>query len=169
MYLSQAILLDRLLEQEFAGIMRRGNLTSNDLRYIPGKELHKLEQLCPCFTPFDHKMHKLSIVNSPALPDQAHVHGMQVAVGTLMYILNSRPDLPHSVHQVACFVHNPGPAHVKALDHILRYFNLMPIMNASSQKHGIGFSLNYWNWRVCFWYASACLILCTGSGVCLLM
>ena len=22
---------------------------------------------------------------------------------------------------MACFVHNPGPAHVKALDHILRY------------------------------------------------
>jgi hypothetical protein len=39
-----------------------------------------------------------------------------------MYILNSHPDLTHSVHRVARFVHNPGPAHVKALDHILRYF-----------------------------------------------
>ena len=46
---------------------------------------------------------------------------MQVAVGTLMYTLNSRPDLTHPVHQVARFVHYPGPAHVKALDHILRY------------------------------------------------
>ncbi len=31
MYLSQAVLIDCLLEQEFAGIMLRENLTSNDL------------------------------------------------------------------------------------------------------------------------------------------
>jgi hypothetical protein len=121
MYLSQAVLIDSLLEQEFAGIMRSENLISNDLRYNPGKELHKWEQLCPCSTPFDYKMPKLSLVDSPAQPDHALVHWMQVAVGTLMYILNSRPDLTHSVHQVARYVHNPGPAHVKALDHILRY------------------------------------------------
>ena len=69
-------------------------------------------------------MPKLSLVDSPEIPDPALVHWMQVAVGTLMYILNSRPDLTHPVHQVACFVHNPGQAHVKALDHmihILRY------------------------------------------------
>jgi hypothetical protein len=66
-------------------------------------------------------MPKLSLVDSPSQPDLALVHWMQVTVGTLMYILNSRPDLTHSVHQVARFVHNPGPPHVKALDHILRY------------------------------------------------
>jgi hypothetical protein len=57
-------------------------------------------------------MPKLSIDDSPAVPDLALVHWMQVAVtvGTLMYILNSRPDLTHSVHQVAQFVHNQGPA-----------------------------------------------------------
>ena len=121
MYLSQATLIDRLLEQEFEGIMCREQLTSNDLRYNPGKDLHKWEQLCPCSTPFDYKMPKLSLVDSPEIPDPALVHWMQVAVGTLMYILNSRPDLTHPVHQVARFVHNPGPAHVKALDHILRY------------------------------------------------
>ena len=37
MYLSQATLIDRLLEQEFEGIMCREQLTSNDLRYNPGK------------------------------------------------------------------------------------------------------------------------------------
>jgi hypothetical protein len=114
--------MDRLFEQEFAGIMCTENLTSNDLvRYNPGKELHKWEQLCPCSTPFDYKMPKLSLVDSPAPPDLALVHGMQVAVGTQMHILDPRPDLTHSVHQVARLVHNPGPAHVKALDHIFRY------------------------------------------------
>jgi hypothetical protein len=121
MYLSQTTLIDRLLEQEFAGIMRRENLTKNDLQYNPGKDLHKWEQLCPCSTPFDYKMPKLSIVDSPEIPDLALVHWMQVAVGTLMFLLHSRPDLMHSVHQVARFVHNPGSAHVKALDHIFRY------------------------------------------------
>ena len=121
MYLSQAALIDRLLEQEFEGIMSRENLTGNDLRYNPGQALHKWEQLCPCSTPFDYKMPKLSLVDSPAIPDPVLVHRLQVVAGTLMYILNSRPNLTHSFHQLARFVHNPGPAHIKALDHILRY------------------------------------------------
>ncbi len=101
MYLSQAALIDRLLEQEFAGIMHSDNLTSNYLCYNPGKELHKWEQLCPCSTLFDYKMPKLSLVDSPAQPDLAPVHWVQIAVGTLMFFLNSRPDLTHSIHQVA--------------------------------------------------------------------
>jgi hypothetical protein len=64
---------------------------------------------------------KLLLFASPPIPDLALVHLMQVAVDTLMYILNSSPDLIHAVHQVVSFVHNPGPAHVKALDHILCY------------------------------------------------
>jgi hypothetical protein len=72
--------------------------------------LHKWEQLCPCSAPFDYKMLKLLIVDSPARSDLALVHWMQVAVGTLMYILNFRPDLTHSVHQATLFIHNPGPA-----------------------------------------------------------
>ena len=39
-YLSQTALIDRLLEQEFEGIMRRENLTRDDLHYNPGKEMH---------------------------------------------------------------------------------------------------------------------------------
>jgi hypothetical protein len=120
-YLSQATLIDRLLEQEFAGIMRRENLTGNDLRYNPGKVLNKWEQLCPCATPFDYKMPRLSNADSPEVIDAALVHWMQVVVGTLFYILNTHPDLVHSVHQLARFVHNPGPSHIKALDHVLRY------------------------------------------------
>ena len=120
-YLSQSALIDRLLEQEFAGIMRREGLTGNDLRYNPGRELNKWEQLCPCSTPFDYKMPRISLDDCPALPDPVLVHWMQVVVGTLMYILNTHQDLSHSVHQLARVVHNPGPSHIKALDHVLRY------------------------------------------------
>ena len=35
-YLSQALLWDRLLEKEFLGIMRREGLTGNGLGYNPG-------------------------------------------------------------------------------------------------------------------------------------
>jgi hypothetical protein len=66
-------------------------------------------------------MPKLLILDSPEIPDPVQVHSMQVAVGTLMYTLNSCPDLTHAVHQVDCFFHDPGPAHVRALDDILCY------------------------------------------------
>ena len=68
-------------------------------------------------------MPKLSLVDFPdsQIPDHVLIHWMQVAAGTLMYTLTSHPDLTHPVHQVGCFVHNPGPAHVKAIDHISRY------------------------------------------------
>jgi hypothetical protein len=121
MYLSQAALIDILLEQEFSGIMSSEHLTSHDLRYNPGQMLHKWEQICPWFTPFDYKMPKLSVVDSPEVPDLGLVHWMQVIVGTLMSILNSSPDLTHSVHDIALFVHNPGSAHVKALDNVTRH------------------------------------------------
>jgi len=39
-YLSQALLIDCLLETEFGGIMQREDLTGNDLRYNLGHALH---------------------------------------------------------------------------------------------------------------------------------
>ena len=123
MYLSQATLINCLLEQELGGIMCHEHLTSTDLQYNPGKDLHKWEQFCPCSTSFGYKMPKLLLVDSPdsQIPDPVLVHWKQVAVGTLMCTLNSHPDLTHPVHQVGCFVHNPGPAHAKAIDHFLHY------------------------------------------------
>ena len=120
-YLSQALLLDRLLEKEFMGIMSREGLTGNDLRYNPGSDLHKWEALCPCATPFDYKMARISLSDCPDVPDPSLIHWMQVNVGVLMYSLHTRPDIMHAVHQLSRIVHNPGPAHIKALDHLLRY------------------------------------------------
>ncbi len=100
--------------------MIREYLTRNDLRYNPGQEVHKCDQPCPCSTLFDYKMPNLLLLASPPIPDLALVHWMQVAVDTSMYILNSHPDLIHTVDQVVRFVHNLGPAHVKAFDHIFR-------------------------------------------------
>ncbi len=44
MYLSQATLNNRLLEQKLGGIMCSEQLTSNGFQYNPGKDLHKWEQ-----------------------------------------------------------------------------------------------------------------------------
>ena len=120
-YLSQALLIDRLLETEFDGIMQREGLTGNDLRYNPGHALHKWEALCPCSTPFDSKMSRISVDDCPTVPDPRLIHWMQVTVGVLLYTLHTRPDIMHSVHQLSRIVHNPGPSHVKAVDHLLRY------------------------------------------------
>ena len=119
-YLSHCLLIDRLLETEFDGIMQREGLTGNDLRYNPGHALHKWEALCPCSTPFDSKMSRISVDDCPAMPDPGLVHWMQVTVGFLLYTLHTRPDKMHSVHPLSRIVHNPGPSHVKAVDHLLR-------------------------------------------------
>ena len=120
-YLSQAMLIDRLLEKEFSGIMTREGLTGNDLRYNPDSALRKWESLCPCATPFDYKMSRISVADCPAVPDPGLIHWMQVTVGVLLYSLHTRPDIMYAVHQLSRIVHNPGPAHVKALDHLFRY------------------------------------------------
>jgi hypothetical protein len=59
-YLSQAMLIDRLLDKESSGIMTREGLTGNGLRHNPGGALRKWESLCPCATPFDAKMGRIS-------------------------------------------------------------------------------------------------------------
>ena len=82
-YLTQALLINHLLETEFAGIMQREGLTGNDLRYNPGQALHKWEALCPCSTPFDSKMSRISVADCPAMPDPRPVHWMQGVFGSV--------------------------------------------------------------------------------------
>lgn len=44
------------------------------------------------------------------------------AVGSLQYLaMMTRPDIAHAVSYLARFNHNPGPAHWKALKHLMRY------------------------------------------------
>jgi hypothetical protein len=118
-YLSQTMLIDRLLDKESSGIMTREGLTGNNLRHNPGGALRKWESLCPCATPFDAKMGHISLADCLVVPDPGLIHWMQVTVGVLLYSLHTGPDFMHAVHQLSRIVHNPGPAHVKALDHLL--------------------------------------------------
>jgi hypothetical protein len=56
-------LIDRLLDKKSSGIMTREGLTGNDLRHNPGVALRKSESLCPCATPFDAKMGRISLAD----------------------------------------------------------------------------------------------------------
>jgi hypothetical protein len=52
----------------------REKLTGNDLFYSLGKELDKLEQLCPWATSFDYNMPRLSSDDSFEIIDATLVH-----------------------------------------------------------------------------------------------
>ena len=124
-YLSQALLLDRLLEFFFLGIMSREGLTGDDLHYNLGFDLIKWEALCPCSTPFDYRMACIPDTDCPAVPDPSLIHWMQVTVCVLMYSLHTPPDIMHALHQLSesRIVHNLGPACIKALDHLPWYLD----------------------------------------------
>jgi hypothetical protein len=115
------MLINRLLDKESSSIMSSEGLTGNDLRHNPGGALRKWESLCPCALLFDAKMGRISLADGPVVPDPDLIHWMQVTVGVFLYSLHTRPDIMHTVHQLSRIVHIPGPAHVQALDHLLRY------------------------------------------------
>ena len=120
-YLSQEALTDRLLEQESPGLLRRQGLTGNEGRFSSGRDCHKWSHLRPVSTPFDVKMSKISLDDCPSEPDVALVHSFRVVIGILLYLTMTRLDILHAANQLARVVHNPGSAHVLALDHLLRY------------------------------------------------
>lgn len=76
----------------------------------------------PLSTP--SSMTRLTSDMSPKSPDE--VRAMQDVpyrqlVGSLMYVLQTRPDVAYSVQQCARFMHNPGQQHWIAAKRILRY------------------------------------------------
>jgi hypothetical protein len=64
----------------------------------------------------------LSKADSPEVPDKQTVKFYQQLVGSLMYVAcATRPDIAMAVNSCAQFMSNPGPAHVEAAKHVLRY------------------------------------------------
>ena len=65
---------------------------------------------------------KDSPATPPAVPVTINGHTYASVVGALMYaMMGTRPDLAYSVGYLSRFSSNPGPAHVTALKHVLRY------------------------------------------------
>jgi hypothetical protein len=72
-------------------------------------------------TPLPPHIH-LSKSDCPETPDKEAVKTYQHLIGSLMYIAcGTRPDIAYAVNTCAQFMSNPGPAHIHAAKHILRY------------------------------------------------
>jgi hypothetical protein len=71
----------------------------------------------PCKTPMEPKM-KLSKENASPLVDATFYRSL---VGSLRYLINTRPDLAFSIGYVSRFMQEPHADHLAVVKHILRY------------------------------------------------
>jgi hypothetical protein len=72
-------------------------------------------------TPFVPHVH-LSKSDCPEQANKDDIKMYQQLIGSLMYIAcGTRPDIAYAVNTCAQFMSNPGPAHITAAKHILRY------------------------------------------------
>jgi hypothetical protein len=64
----------------------------------------------------------LSKSDCPETPNKEEVKMYQQLIGSLMYIsCGTRPDIAYAVNTCSQFMSNPGPTHIAAAKHILRY------------------------------------------------
>eukprot|EP00250_Pteridium_aquilinum_P010876 c19689_g3_i1 orf=64-1296(+) len=78
-----------------------------------------LEDCKPIATPMETGL-KLSLHDAG---DHFDVTLYQTAVGCLIYVCITRPDIQYSVSQVSRFMHSPGSQHWKAVKRIFRYLS----------------------------------------------
>ena len=90
-YIDQTLLIERILDQHYDGIMEREGLKGNDRQHVHGRS--RYDQLCPVSTPFDYKNPTLDAADCLAEPDPAAVHLVQVVNGLFQYLVITRLDL----------------------------------------------------------------------------
>ncbi|CAN1323872.1 Retrovirus-related Pol polyprotein from transposon TNT 1-94 [Linum perenne] len=71
----------------------------------------------PCGTPMEHNL-KLQQEAGTNVTDVTHYHRL---VGSLIYLVSTRPDIAYAVQVVSQFMGNPRQPHLQAVYHILRY------------------------------------------------
>ncbi|XP_066354384.1 uncharacterized mitochondrial protein AtMg00810-like [Miscanthus floridulus] len=71
----------------------------------------------PSHTPMEPRL-KLSKLSSAPAVDPTHYRSI---VGSLRYLVNSRPDLAYSVGYISRFMENPTTEHLAAVKRVLRY------------------------------------------------
>ena len=80
-----------------------------------------LEAAKPKLTPMTANSY-LSKQDCPQVPDKEQTKAYQQLIGSLMYIAcGTRPDIAYAVNSCAQFMSNPGPRHMEAAKHIVRY------------------------------------------------
>ena len=71
----------------------------------------------PCHSPTESRL-KLSKKSTAAVTDAMAYCSL---VGSLRYLVHTRPDLAYSVGYVSCFMETPTVEHLAVVKHILRY------------------------------------------------
>ena len=100
-------------------------MTLDQSRYIQTMlETFKMEDCKPAITPQDQAYH----FTDADLPTEKDKHEMQNipyrnAVGSLIYLTNTRPDITHAVNTAARYMSNPGPKHWQLVKRIFRYLS----------------------------------------------
>jgi hypothetical protein len=78
----------------------------------------------------------LSKSDFPETPDEEAVKTYQQLIRLLMYIAcGTQPDIAYAVNTCAQFMSNPGPAHIHAAKHILRYLKGTSNVGLTYSKH----------------------------------
>jgi hypothetical protein len=85
-----------------------------------------MEECTPKSSPMRSHL-RLSKDDCPAHPDAAAIKLYQQIIGSLLYLACcTRPDIALAVGQCAQYMSNPGPSHMEAAKHILRYIKGTP-------------------------------------------
>ena len=120
-YLSQAALIDCLLEQESEAVS-----FCEGLQHVDKPHGEKWDSLWPVNTLFAYKDPPLDIDECPSVPDPLLVHRFCVVNCFLQYIVNgflqcTSPEFIYATNQLASLYKSSGPHHVKAMDYALWY------------------------------------------------
>ena len=114
--------LDWHLGMKFTRDKRTGAITLDQKAYIESvAKRFNLADCKPKPTPMVPGLH-LSKNDSPPVPDKEQTRVYQQLIGSLMYVAcGTRPDIAYAVSTCAQFMSNPGPRHMEAAKHIVRY------------------------------------------------
>ncbi len=110
------------LGMKFARDKKTGSISIDQLAYIEHVlKRFSMDNAHANDTQLPPHIH-LSKSDCPETPDKEAVQTYQQLIRSLMYIAcGTRPDIAYAVNTCAQFMSNPGPAHIHAAKHILRY------------------------------------------------
>jgi hypothetical protein len=110
------------LGMKFTFDKMKGTITMDQRAYIENVlKRFKMEKCTAKPTPLVPHIH-LSKHDCPKTVNKEDLKFFQQLIGSLMYIAcGTRPDIAYAVNTCAQFMSNPGPSHIAAAKHILRY------------------------------------------------
>ena len=91
-----------------------------------------MEKCNPAATPLEHKLKLSKESKSPSV----NATDYRSVVGSLRYLIHTRPDICYAVGVVSRFMENPTEEHLLAVKHILRYVRGSPTLGCFYRREG---------------------------------